>query len=74
MVSEFFYPPTYIVYIMAHKCAGGLKKNIDLPSGFHSIDINLSIVLRCGGFEYIVHSDIVYAVSGIYHLPTSIYM
>ena len=28
-----------VIYVTAHRCAGGLKKKLDLRSGSHAIDI-----------------------------------
>ena len=29
-----------VIYVTAHRCAGGLKKKFDLRSGSHAIDIS----------------------------------
>ena len=29
-----------VIYVTAHRCAGGLKKKLDLRSGSHAIDIS----------------------------------
>ena len=29
-----------VLYVTAHRCAGGLKKKLDLRSGSHAIDIS----------------------------------
>ena len=29
-----------VTYVTAHRCAGGLKKKLDLRSGSHAIDIS----------------------------------
>ena len=29
-----------VIYVTAHRCAGGLKKKLDIRSGTHAIDIS----------------------------------
>ena len=42
-VSEWLFNVTIndisVIYVTAHRCAGGLKKELDLRSGSHAIDI-----------------------------------
>ena len=69
-----------VIYVKAHRCAGGLKKKLDLRSGSHAIEISLSLSKHWKGTNlftaysrnhpisvafYAAHGDIIHCICAL---------